>query len=191
MALDKSKLETELIKMLDEAHDDFIGFPADAAEAAANWAAAYDTYAADVEDVSGDGIASANAAGFESALVFADTNTPALAELEFDAAFVAYWTGATFSVGTPPSSGVGGNGTWGVEQTSAVVACPPGALKAEITSILASNAKESAASKAGKLATAFHNATTGGAIVVLIAGLDTTPPASGGPLPITNTDTVY
>jgi hypothetical protein len=191
MALDKAKLKAELLKILDEEDPGFLGFPDNAADAAANWAAAYDTYAADAEDVSGDAVASVNKAGFESALIFADSNVPAAAAGEFDLAFVNFWTGGTFAVGTPPSSGVGGNGTFGVELTSAVTVAAPGVLLAALTPIFAENeADQTPDAKAGKLADAFHDATTT-AVTVLIAGLDTTPPASGGPLPITNTDFVY
>lgn len=187
MALDKSVLKEELLKLLDEGHAEFAGFPSSASDAAQNWADAYDTYAADAEDVSGDAVASANAAGFKSALVFADgTPTPVASSLEYDAAFVAYWTGATFAVGTPPSSGTGGNGTFGVELSSAVVSVIPAVLGGLMATILAAiDSDQDPDVKAGKFADAFHDATTS-AVLVLISGLDTTPPPGGGPLPIVN-----
>jgi len=186
MALSKSTLETEFRKLMDPDFAQFAGFPDDGPAAAANFANAYDLYASNAADASGDLVASKNKAGFESALAgVISPNTPAAAMgAAFEQAFVMYWTGAVFAVGIPPPNGVGGTGLFSVELTSMVVTVTPGVLLASIVPELSSTSDDGAA-KAAAFADLFHTATTS-AVIVLITGLDTTPPPAG-PLPITNT----
>ena len=206
MALDPEVLKTELLKMLDPTREDFIGFPADGETAAANWAAAFDAYAASAEDASGDTLASANASGFESAIETGligqpeedppvpGSSTPAEAAAAFGLAATAYWTGATFAVGqlvpTPPPCPNVGAGTmiFATEVSSAVVA-PLSALL--VTALLAEFAviSDDADAKADAIANAFDTSTTT-EVLVLISGLDTTPPPAS-PLPVTNTCNVF
>ena len=193
MALVKAKLKEEILKMINPDHASFVGYPADVATAAANWKTAYDTYALDAADVSGDSVSLVNAALFESTLIAQlppgdPGGTAAAAAAAYDLAFVQYWTGGVFAIGIPPPSGIGGNGIFGVELSSVVSVVAPSVLQGLLVAVFG-NATMDIDAKASELADAFHTATTT-AITVLITGLDTTPPPAG-PLPITNTDLVY
>jgi len=195
MALAQATLAEELTKLFDSSDPNFVGYPANLGAAASNWGNAYNTYASTAVDVSGDSLVSANAASFVSALQsgLESSSDATAAANAFDAAFVAYWTGAVFSIGfspTPASAcpSVGGTGLWSSEISSVVSAVTASTL----TNLLVTEFAilgGSAASKADSLATAFHSATTT-AVFVLITGLDTTP-TPAGPLPITNTCTIF
>jgi hypothetical protein len=188
MALDRSKLSGRL-RTLFTSPDGI----ANAQDAESRWTAAYDSYALDAEDVSGDMVTTTNRPGFLSALDFGSWSSVQQAAQRFDDAFVAYWTGGVFAVGSliavPPGEcpNVGGNGTWASETTSVVTAVVAGVLKGLLLPILRANSG-TPESKAREMARAFHEATTT-AVTVLITGLDTTP-GPGGPLAITNTCTI-
>jgi hypothetical protein len=194
MALVKATLKDELLKLIDPDDPDFVGHPANSIEFANNWADAYEAYAVSAADASGDPLVTANRAGFVAALQL--LNSPvgviATAAASFDSAFVAYWTGAIFAVGTPPTpsspcASVGGNGIWAAEVSSVVALVDAGTLQASMASLLAIPSADPQV-KAAALADAFHIATTS-AVHVLITGTDTTPPPAG-PSPITNTCTI-
>lgn len=196
MALDAAALKAEILKIIDPEDPDFVGWPADAAAAAANWAAAFDTFAVDAEDASGDALVAGNAAGFESAVAagFAAL-TAAGAAAGYGLGAIAYWTAAAFAVGTlldpltEPCASVGtGTGIWGIEATSVVTVPLSTALVAALTDEFGVLSEDPDA-KAEALADAFFDSTTS-EITVLISGTDTTPPPAG-PLPITNTCTVF
>lgn len=188
MALDRSKLSTALRAIFSNPAG-----VASASQAEAMWAEAYDSYGFDAEDVSGDVVTTVNFGGFLSALDFGSSGgSSRKAAQDLDRAFVAYWTGAVFAVGSlitvPPGEcpNVGGNGTWGSETTSVVTAVAAGVLAGLLEPIFGSPMEgDTAASKADQIAGAFHEATTT-AVSVLITGLDTTPGPTG-PLAITNT----
>jgi len=191
MTLHVSTLVTELRKFGDEKFSGFTGFPSSKADAKTAWTNAYDLYAATAIDISGDFIVtgSANAAGFKNSLSFDTGGTSSSAAADFDAAFVAYWTGAVFAVGIiPPPAGtcpnVGGTSTFGVETTSVVSAITPDVLKTKLLSVLNAPASDAHA-QIQLIAQAFHEATME-SVTVLITGTDTTP-TPAGPLPITNT----
>lgn len=196
MALDVNKLKAELLKLIDPNDAGFVGYPADTDEAAANWTAAYDVYSRDAADVSGDSVLTVNPAGFEGAVRsgLVSSVTPVQAATAFGNAFLSYWTGGVFAVGslpatpTVPCPSLGGNLIWGTEVSSLVTAVVPAGLISLLTTEFAVNTADPDA-KATALANAFHTSTTTG-ITVLITGLDTTP-TPGGPLPITNACTVF
>jgi hypothetical protein len=159
------------------------------------WTNAYHSYASDAEDISGDGVLTVNKTAFLSILDFGREKTPSEAAHNFDQAFVAYWTGAIFSVGilivTPPLEcpNAGGNGVWSSETTSVVDSVAPNVLAPLLVPIFSGlNEGDTAVSKASQFARAFHTATTT-AVSVLITGLDTTPGPTG-PLSISNTCTI-
>jgi len=190
MALDSTLLKEKILSLTDENDSTFIGFPTDIATAATNWASAYHTYAKSAQDVSGDFLETSNPTEFENVLAagFSDQLTIEQAADLFEQAFTVYWVGAIFEVGLLPPNGVGGNGIFGVETTSIVDTITPNILKNLLLTefaILSSDAD----TKSEALANIFHEATTT-AIFVLITGTDTTPPASGGPLPIINIDVI-
>ncbi len=192
--LSQTILENEFSKLMDPNDLLFIGHPATKAGAATNFAAAYDTYAQDAEDASGDTFLLAPvASNFEDALTF-NTNTPADMAAEFGAAFLAYWSGVTFSIGsllnptTEPCPSVGGTGVWSVEITSVITAITNTGLIAQLTSEFTTLSIDGA-TKAVDIAAIFHTATTI-EVLALISGLDTTPTPSG-PLPITNICTIF
>jgi len=191
MALDRSKLSRALRSIFSNPAG-VSGAP----QAEAMWTNAYDSYGLDAEDVSGDRVTTVNMGGFLSALDFGSSGgTSRKAAQDFDRAFVAYWTGGVFAVGSlitvPPGAcpNVGGNGIWGSETTSVVVAVAAGVLAGLLEPIFSATREgDTAASKADQIAGAFHDATTT-AVSVLITGLDTTPGPTG-PLAITNTCTI-
>jgi hypothetical protein len=192
--LNKNKLRSAFQEIFDGAVDKSVDSTAKAED---QWADAYHSYAKDAVDVSGDKLSVSNSVGFRAALQFDAAKaaaSPAVIALQFDLAFVTYWTGAVFSVGTPPSPAakcpsIGGNTLWSVEATSVVVAALPAILLGLLTPIVADHSEGvTTAEKASRYADAFHTATTT-AVLVLIAGLDLTPPPAG-PLPVTNTCTI-
>ena len=193
MSLSESSLTDMFRKIMDPEHPEY-QLPETTDEAREAWADIYDTYAQNAEDVSGDAVTVTNRAGFKAALVFTSSTDPSAAGVvasEFANAFLAYWTGGVFAVGTPPSPGavctsVGGNLVWGVEASSLVTVVNPAILQASLTTEFGKNTVDGKV-KSEDLAAIFHAATTGD-ISVLITGLDTTAPT---PLPITNTCTVF
>lgn len=193
MTLNKTTLLNELRKFSDETYSGFTAFPKNKTEAKQKWAAAYDLYASAATDVSGDIVSTKNKAGFQGALLLDDKNTPMKAAQEFENAFVAYWTGAVFAVGIPPTPAakcpsVGGTTLWSTETTSVVTTITPNTLRSLLLPIFTDNTQKTALTQLQKIADAFHTATTT-AVFVLITGLDTTPTPTG-PLPITNTCTI-
>jgi len=200
MTLVASTLEAELLKLFDSSNPSFSGYPATKDLACSNWGDAYDLYAGAATDVSGDAVVVKNKALFISTLQAQlpsdpSTGTAVAASNAFDAAFIAYWTGASFAIGIPPTPAavcpsVGGNTIFGVEATSLVSVVTPSVLANLLLPIFTDVSTASTAQdKAQQIASAFHTATTT-AVIVLITGLDTTPPPAG-PLPITNTCTIF
>lgn len=193
MALDVNKLKTELLKIIDPNDAHFVGYPTNATDFANNWANAYDTYAQDAQDVSGDVLITAFKTAMATKLMA--LNVPAgviaTAASTFDDALKAYWASAVFAVGIVPTlasacPSVGGTGTWATETSSVGVGFTAGILEASLLSLLAIPSSDPQV-KAPALAAAFHNATTT-AVKILITGVDTTAPT---PLPITNTCGVF
>lgn len=192
MALSASILKSEILKLVDPNDPGFVGFPEDSATMQSNWTNAFDAYALNAVDVSGDIITTVNKAGFQSALapLFNPNSTSTAAANAFATAWAAYWTGAIFAVGIPPPSGVGGNGIFGIEISSVVTVIVSANLSVELKTIFDKvDTDQDPDIKAQQIADALHAATTND-ITVLITGTDTTPPPTG-PLPITNTDKVY
>lgn len=199
MALDVGTLKAEILKILDRDDPGFVGDPADGAAAATNWANAFDAYAINAEDISGDAVATVFKPLFETTLAAALNVPPASgsaasAAAGFGAAHIAYWTSGIFAVGTPPPPvppgcpNVGGNTIFGIEATSVVLAALAAALIPALTTEFG-NLTDDVDAKADALANALHTACTT-EVTVLISGTDTTPPPAG-PLPITNTCTVF
>ena len=199
MTLAQTTLKTEFLKLMDPTDPLFAGLPATKALAVPNWCNAYDTYALSAVDVSNDALVTVNLPTMISTLqAQLPDPTPAATLLQaadaFDAAFVSYWTGATFGILIPilplpfiprcPNIGVGNN-IWGAEVTSAVTTVTPGVLSGLLVvefAVLSSDVQ----TKATALATAFHTATLS-AVYVTIVGVDTTIPT---PLPISNICTI-
>lgn len=190
MSLSENTLTDELRKVFDKEHPGFLGFGTEA-EQKSKITDAYDTYATQAEDASGDSLQTANKAGFEAALVFTVPGTAVSAAASITAAFTTYWTGATFNVDVinpnPACSSVGGNLIFGAETTSVAAVGPTVGLLAGLTSALSDTA-ETGEEKARSIASALHSATIS-SVLVTIVGLDTTPPTAG-PLPITNICTI-
>lgn len=191
MALDVNKLKGELLKLIDPNDPHFVGHPTNATDFANNWANAYDTYAKDAQDVSGDPVLTAHKSSMAARLL--TLNVPAgviaTAASTFDQALADYWIGATFAtliVPTPAAAcaSVGGTGLWSAEASSVVSAVTAHVLEASMLSLLAIPSDDPNV-KATALANAFHAATTS-AVKVTITGTDTTTPPTG-PLTITNT----
>jgi hypothetical protein len=192
--LNVTSLKTSLLQMFDATRSDFVGWPPTLAQAVDNFASAYDLYALAATDASGDSVATTSVANFKTPLlILAPGSSAADAAQAFDDAFVAYWTGGVFAVGTPPTPAapcpsIGGNMLWSVEISSIVQLATPNILKGLLLPEFAVLSADPDA-KATAIANAFHTATTT-AVMVLITGLDTTPPPAG-PLPITNICTIF
>lgn len=163
------------------------------AQAEAKFARVYHDYAREGEDVSGERATTLVPAKFQSQLRFAASRTVEQFARQLDAAFVSYWTGAVFAVGVipppvPPCPNVGGTGVFSTEASSVVTVVAAGALFAALLPVLRRKS-DTVASQARAFATAMDTVTKS-AVTVLITGVDTTP-APTGPLPITNTCTVF
>lgn len=185
MALNQAKLAASLLDIFSSK-----GASGSAEAFEEQWSDAYDAYARDARDVSGDALLTASPMGFRRSLNFRACSQPQHIASQFEMAFQAYWTGAIFQVGIPPSPipigcpNVGGNTVFGVELTSVVILVTPQVVFGQMyPEFSVADRDDSIAARATRIATAMHAATTT-AILVLISGLDTTVPT---PLPITNT----
>jgi hypothetical protein len=193
MTLSKATLKAELLKIMDSQNPNFVGWPATPATAITNFAAAYNTYATQATDISGDHLILANLPGFIAAITSAmpppsPGGTLANYASTMATAFTTYWTAAPFTILIPPPSGIGGTGVFSIEVTSLVTVINSAILSTGILTQL-NQQFDSADDAADAVADVWHTATTT-AITVVIVGLDTTPPPAG-PLPIINTALVY
>jgi hypothetical protein len=192
--LNVSVLKTNLLKIFDATHLNFVGWPTTLVQGVDNIANAYNQYALAATDASTEAVAVTNIALFKTSLLgLTPGSTFADAAQAFDDAFVAYWTAGAFTFGIPPLPAapgvtVGLTPPWTVEASSVVSLVTPNVLKGLLLpefTILSGDAD----AKATAIANAFHTATTT-AVTVLISGFDSTPfPA--GPLPMTNTCTIF
>lgn len=195
MAYSRSSMLTEMRKFMDINHGSFEGFPSSPSDFAAKMKTAYNAAATVAEDISTDVPAAVNDSSFESTLAGLGNNESASgAASTWGDAFVGYWTAVAFNVGAlvagtgSPCPNAGGNGIFGVETTSLVTSALKTTLQGLLTTEFGSNSGDSDA-KMNALADHFETATKAD-ITVLITGLDTTPTPTG-PLPITNTCTVF
>lgn len=153
MTLAAATLEAELLKLFDANDPSFAGYPAAVVAGTNNWANAYDTYCKTAMDATGDLLVTANKAGFASALAAQIPTDPTLgsytnAANAFDAAFIAYWTGAVFAF-VPP------------EASALVTLIAPSVLANLLLPIFSDVTSAGTAQlKAQQLAAAFHMATT-------------------------------
>lgn len=193
MALTLAALKAEILKLIDPENPGFVGYTNSYAVAAANWATAFDNWASNAEDDSGDNPAVVFKALFQTALLsaWASSTTKEDGAQSFADAVNDYWTGGIFSVGSlVPGTGnncanVGaGTRVFATEATSVVTSVTTAAiyvlLLGEFTQY-----RTSMDAKAQALAEAFYNPITVGGVFVTITGIDTTPPPAG-PLPVTN-----
>ena len=197
MALSQAILKAEILKLIDQDSLAFLGFPATKEQACENWKNCYHSYAVNAVDISNDSLATSNPTGFKNALV---ANLPegaagsaVLGASAFEAAVVAYWTGATFNIGSLPPGGIGGTGIFSVEISSVITEITPNVLYDLLLVEFSKTTYElDMDMKADTLAALFHTFTTT-ALICTISGSDTTPPPPGGtgPLPIVNINTIH
>jgi hypothetical protein len=188
MALSADTLRDEFLKIFDPNNADFVGWPTTVAEAITNWTNAYDTYALDAEDHSGDSLLIGNTVGFSAALtaVWKDippgpAGTETTAANALDTAFVAYWT-----VIPPALTNFGLINLlpgWGTELSSLSVAAPGFLATALLTEF--NKKTEDMTTLATNIANAFHTVTTTN-IVVTILGTD-----PSGLVPMSDISTVF
>lgn len=190
MALDVNKLKGELLKLIDPNDPHFVGWPTNATDFATNWSNAYDTYAKDAQDASGDPVLTTSKSAMKARLLTLNipAGTVATASSTFDQALADYWHGATFATLIAPTpaaacASVGGTGLWAAETSSVVSTVTAHVLETSMLSLLAIPSDDPNV-KATALAAAFHAATTN-AVKVTITGTDTTAPPTG-PLTINN-----
>jgi len=193
MALLQATLKTQLLRLVDSENDPFLGYPSTLEQTAENWTTAYDTYCQTAQDISDDGVATVNTAGFKNALIAnlpEGAGTAALAAGAFEAAFIAYWTGAIFNIGGLPPGGVGGNGIFGLEISSVVTTVTPNVLyNLLLVEFNKAVFETNMDTKANTLAALFHAATIS-AVICTISGTDTTP-APSGPIPLVNVSPIH
>ena len=207
MALSQATLKAEILKIIDEEDDNFVGWPATREIACTNWGNAYDSYIwtlgeplSNARDVTGDSLISANKAAFIAALVSdlpGEIGNATDAADAFSKAFEAFWTGATF-VSLPASAVPVHNAPCANYYTGTVgtyIFAPGSKAASAVTTIVTATIKsnlitefgilsDDVDAKANSLANIFHTATTTN-ITITIAGVDTTPPTAG-PYPIFN-----
>jgi hypothetical protein len=166
MALDKSKLKTELESWMNTHYDNLN----DAANAFAD---AYNTYALDAYDISGDTPLSVNKAGIVSAILSLTLNeTAATSAIKFQTGLVNYWTGGTFKLLTPPAGTI-------APEISAIVTASiiPPAISSTLTTIFTDLNKDTTVStKATQISNLFDTATK--AVIVTCIGTLANPPYS-------------
>ena len=166
MALDKSKLKTELENWMSSTYDNIT----DAANAFAD---AYEIYALDAIDISGDSPDTLNKAGIVSAFKSLTTSeTPATSAIKFEAGLVAYFTGGTFLLTIPPAGTI-------LPEISAIVTASiiPPAISATLTTIF-TNTSDDVSTKATQMSDLFDTATK------LVTATCTGTLAIGGTLPV-------
>lgn len=158
------------------------------------WASAYDSYARDAQDISGEAPITVSAVGFRRALNFRVCRHASQISAQFEQAFQTYWTGGVFQFGIPPPPvppgcpNVGGNTIFGVELSSLVTLVTPGVMFSQVYPEFSTAFRgDTIQARASAIAAAMHRATTT-AVFVLISGTDTTVPT---PLPITNACTIF
>lgn len=186
------KLLNAILRLIDP---DTLGhqYPPTRAAAVVAWTDAYNDYALDAKDVSSDVVQSVNRNGFENELFsnFYYSWTARVTARSFADAFVAYWSQATFAIGTLiPGTGVEGSinegpGTriFSVELSSTVQTVTGDNLEDALYSEFV-RLDWDAPDKAARITQCFHDATIND-VIVFIDGLDTTPPPLG-PLTVTN-----
>lgn len=137
---------------------------------------AYDNYASDAMDISGDSPLLLNK---QDALDILDTittaETAASVALKFENAIIAFWAGATFKIIIPPAGTV-------APEVSAIVTTNivPGTLVSTLTPIFSDLSPKTYAQKAAELATAFDDAT----LTIIVTCIGTIPPPTGGVLAV-------
>ena len=188
--LDQGRLKSELLRFF--ATPGGIRSHKDAED---RWAAAYHTYASSVEDISGDQAVNLSKDRFRAPLNFMSPRTAADFARMIDAAFVSYWTGVTFGItsivpglGVPCPNIGAGTMLFLSETTSLVVSVAPGVMAGALLPVLLTRGG-SFHTQADLIARTMHGVTKS-AVTVLITGLDTTPIPTG-PLPVTNTCTIF
>lgn len=163
-------------------------------QAEAKFSQIYHGYAQGAEDVSGECPDNLDRGKFERPLSFETGQARQRFARQIESAFVAYWTGVTFPIlvvppATPPCPNVGGNGIFGAELSSLVLSVTAGAMYSAVLPILSKG--EATADEAARRLADVMDSVTKSAVTILITGQDTTPGGGGGPLPITNTCTVF
>ena len=156
------------------------------AQAERRLAKVYHDYAQGAEDVSGEGPDNLDASRFERHLRFSGSRTARQFAQQVDDAFVAYWTGTTFSIlvlppASPPCPNVGGTGEFSVELSSQVTAVAAGRMRDAILPVV-DRATNTAEQVARRLADVMDSVTRS-AVTVVITGQDTGSPS---PSPIYN-----
>lgn len=154
MALSSSKLKNEILAVTGDPSN----FPSSENDAKQRLADAYDNYAQDAVDSSGDGPLIVNKSAFQSALSFSVGGSAAAAAAAFEAAIVAYWTGATFNITTPPPGSI-------LKVSSTIVTPPiPNGLIGGVFSNI--SPEVTADTKAQQIADAIHAMTITGTGVI-------------------------
>jgi hypothetical protein len=189
MALKSDVLGQQFARLGDAADPNYTG-SGTLLQAPGRLASAYDAYAKSAVDAGGNALVAGNVAAMQASLasVFAvPAQSAAAAAQGIGLAHTAYWMGAVFATGAPPTRpGVGGTGIFSVSLSSVVVAAPAVALVAALTQLFARPSSDAQA-RAQEIAQAWHGATV--TVAFTTTGLDTTPPPAG-PLPVVLQGTV-
>lgn len=170
MALSESKLKGLILDITNS-------FPGSPFEAINLLTDAYDSYAQDAVDGTGDPPLVVNKSAFKSALNFDIGNTAVIAATTFESAVVEYWTGATFSPSTPPPGSVA--------KVSSAIVTPPIPNGLLLTVFSNTTAGISADTKAQEMASALHSMTITGAGLIQHMIPSPSGPVPGPPIPFT------
>lgn len=188
MSLRVEALQDSLRNLLDPSAPGFVPYQPDRGVAAYRLCSAYDVYARDAVDQSGDQLVTANLPGMQQSFAsgLSGSSTANAAAEAFAVAYSVYWIGASFAVGRLPRPGpptVGGNGIFSTEIASTVLSV----MTDRIYNMMALEFGRltTGEEKVNGLAAAMH-ASTIVSVSTTISGLDTSPPPAG-PLPCSNT----
>ena len=169
MALSKNKLKDNILSWFNEdvtSIFDFTNYFSDA----------YEDYALDCIDISGDSILTYNKAGMKNILnTLTNNETTSSSALKFENSIITFWTEATFKLTIPPTGTI-------LPELSAIVTTNiiPGVIKTPLISVFSDlSPNTTKQQKADQLATVFHTATL--TVVVTCVG---THPSTGNPVPV-------
>lgn len=173
MALSASTLKTNLINWATQSQG-----MSEKQDALQGFVTAYKNYAIQAQDISGDFLLTYSESGMLDVLMsLSPGNTVVQGAQAFEQAIIAFWTGATFQLTTPPPGTV-------APEVSAVVTTNiiPGVLASALQSVFADISPDTPLeTKMEQLAQVLHSATT--TIIVTCIGTNAGPPPPVIPVP--------
>jgi len=172
MTLSLPSLKESFGKLMNPDNPSFVGFPADISSCASNFADAYESYCLSATDLFGNKLLTTNKPGFISAFIAGMVPPPGgnaiTAAAAFEAAAIAFWTGATFEIVTPPPG-------FASVVTNIVVLVVPAALSTPLAVQFGTIISDGTV-VADAIAQIFHTWTTTSVITTITGVTPSTPP---------------